>query len=221
MALSLPTKKRQQTASISMRLLSSLVLLAGVSGDLENHRLSELFPFDRLSLPAAEPSDNMYPVLVDCWCERARTGLLDPRCKDWARTTFRWYTGMGVNTLKPTDAWLADARYYWVKEEYCEYTQPWKPAEEMKIARLLGESVAAAVKQATSCPGKNQYPLPGDGCIKLCGKDPNPQQQCFWDTSTENEHVAYRLQQSGFQCKRCPIYLPAKAKTDLLGILDE
>ena len=45
--------------------------------------------------------------------------------------------------------------------------------------------------------------------------------QCFWDTTNENEHVAYRLQQSGFQCRRCPIYLPGQTKEDLLGILDE
>ena len=129
----------------STRLLSLAIFefLVRVSGNVENHRLGELFPYTRLDLPAAEPSDNMYPLLVDCWCERCepmpsmmrarlisgsthrfRTGLLDKRCQKWARNTFRWYVGMSVNTLKPTDAWLADARHYWIKEEYCEYTQP-------------------------------------------------------------------------------------------------
>jgi hypothetical protein len=151
----------------------------------------------------------MYPMRVECWCERYETGLYKSQCADLVRQTYRWYYAHGVSTLKPQDAWLVDAKHYWAKEEECEYTHPWDLEAEKEKCRLR--------------TGPDPPPCDINSFYKpdhiLYCKEPvsgSLTRQCYWDLQWTKEDPAYKLGLVGYQCRRCPLYLGIRKKNEVM-----
>ena len=202
---------RSRGAALRVCTCASLLLLC--SGDASNHKLELLFPDTNLQFNQygnekvtdkgsyAKAFDQMFPVRVECWCHRsetgARKGLYDNRCTNALRKQYKWYYSHGVSTLTPQDGWLADAKHYWVKEESCEYTHPWDQEEMQKAYEGEDGGFDPQPPHIYFCKGTTS--------------------QCRWDLHWTREDPAYKLEQDGFRCRRCPLYLAIEKKKEVLG----
>lgn len=188
--------------------------------------IERLFPDSNLQFPSVsgagkssyiETFDQMFPMRVECWCERYDTGLYKSQCADLVRQTYRWYYAHGVSTLKPQDVWLVDAKHYWAKEEECEYTHPY----DLEAAREKCRNTAPP-PDGPGCD-VNGYYKPEH--IKYC-KEPvtggasregrSITRQCYWDLQWAKEDPAYKLGLLGYQCRRCPLYLGIRKKNEVM-----
>jgi len=136
----------------------------------------------------------------------------------------RWYYAIGVSSLEPWGVWQADAGEYWVKEEYCEYTHPYnKDEEEAKYVELgLDFSKYEVPKNLFMCHNKDGI---ADGPTHDASGGEPVTRQCKWELQWSREDPAYKFFSHGFQCKRCPLYLPpskqpgfAQAQTQMDGV---
>ena len=175
--------------------------------------LERLFPDSNLQFPSVEgvgkstyiaTHDQMYPMRVDCWCHRYTTGpmkgLYNSKCSEELRKHYKWYYAHGVSTLRPQDVWLTDAKHYWVKEEECEYTNPWDYT--IKKDECVSEGTEKCEPSTFSKPEH----------IRYCSVPEGATHQCFWDLQWSKEDPAYKLGQLNFECKRCPLYLDVRKK---------
>jgi hypothetical protein len=162
--------------------LAGLVNLVWAKRGMDAH-LRPNVPGDQCDLTELFNRKQFYAELVFCECERYSTGLLNSRCKDAAKVQpeVRWYIAHGVSTLRPQDIWLADAGDYWMEEEECVFTKPYDPEYAKQEAIAKGESPD-----------------------NIASGDP----QKYWNLIYTMEDPAYKFWRIGYQCRKCPIYLP-------------
>jgi hypothetical protein len=199
-------------ASVAVRVCTCASLLLSCGADAGSHKLEKLFPDTNLDFPKygnelrddagsfVKSFDQMFPVRVECWCERYATGLYNSKCQDLVRKEYKWYYAHGVSTMRPDDVWLADAKHYWVKEEGCEYTHPWDQAGQREVWSQAGNDINTFDEKPSH--------------IFFC-KDTT--HQCKWDLHWAMEDPAYKLGLIGYQCRRCPLYLAVEKKKEQLG----